>query len=128
MNKSLKPASFLLYLLMPLVFFLVGVYAAIWSGASANQMLASAAIVLGWGFGFGVAALILSLYLVRVLTHRRVILINWILLIVLLIFVGITQFRYKKRKKEETLGRVEKIMERDETPKSLHSHAWILIE
>ncbi len=101
MNKSLKPASFLLYLLMPLVFFLVGVYAAIWSGASANQMLASAAIVLGWGFGFGIAALILSIYLARALTHRRIILINWILLIVLIIFVGITQFRYKKRKNEQ---------------------------
>ena len=126
MNRSFKPASFVFYLLMLVVFFLVGVYAAIWSGAGENQMLASAAIVLGWGFGFGVIAFLVSFYLVRVTPHQRIVKINWVLLVALIVFVGITQIRYMQRQKEDSLGRFEKIMERDQTTKSLHHRAWIL--
>ena len=105
---------------------MVGVYAAIWSGAGKNQMLASAAIVLGWGFGFGVIAFLVSFYLVRVTPHQRIVRINWVLLVALIVFVGITQIRYMQRQKEDSLGRFEKIMERDQTTKSLHHRAWIL--
>ena len=111
---------------MLVVFFLVGVYAAIWSGAGENQMLASAAIVLGWGFGFGVIAFLVSFYLVRVTPHQRIVRINWVLLVALIVFVGITQIRYMQRQKEGSLGRFEKIMERDQTTKSLHHRARIL--
>ncbi len=95
------PARLAFYLLMLLVFFLMGLYVAGMLEAGKDQMLAGGAIVLGWGVMFGGIALLTSFFIPYMVTHRVIIKLNWILMILLLIFYGITHYRYLERQKEK---------------------------
>ncbi|MBT8274287.1 MAG: hypothetical protein KJO77_10800, partial [Bacteroidia bacterium] len=49
MKHIFKPYSFLLYFVMSLLGFIIGMFIAKWTGAGENQMMAGGAIVLGYG-------------------------------------------------------------------------------
>ncbi len=101
MKKLLKPASILFYLLCLPVFFIIGVYFAGLIDAGEGQGLAGGAIVLGWGVLFAGIAFIASFFVVYHIPHKKVILMNWILFILLLIGYGITHYRFKMREKKD---------------------------
>lgn len=99
MKKLLKPASLLFNLLSLLVFFIVGMYVAGWMEAGENQGLAGGAIVLGWGVLFGVIAFIASFFATYHLAHKKIIVGNWVLFVILLLGYGITHYRFMQRDK-----------------------------
>lgn len=99
MKKIFKPASLLFSFLAVLVLFIVGIYFAGLIDAGRNQGLAGGAIVLGWGVLFAGAALFISFFATYKLAHKKVVLGNWILLLLLLISYGITHYRYNQRQK-----------------------------
>ncbi|MGB1309404.1 MAG: hypothetical protein ACPG6B_10870 [Oceanihabitans sp.] len=101
MNKGFKPASIAFYVLMFIVFFFIGIYVAKFMDAGKNQMLAGGAIVLGWGVLFAGIALIASIFIAYYLQLKKIIKLNWALLILLLILYGITHYNYLERKKEK---------------------------
>jgi len=101
MKKLLKPASFAFYFLMLLVFFIVGIYVAKLIGAGKNQMLAGGAIVLGWGVMFAGGALLVSFFIVRYVSHKIIVRLNWILLVAIGILYGITHYQYLQREKQK---------------------------
>ena len=63
MNKLIKPASLLLYLLVILVFFMVGMTIAGVSGVADGQGLAGGAILFFYGVITAIIAFILSLFI-----------------------------------------------------------------
>lgn len=99
MKKTIKPASLLFSFLSVLVFFIVGIYFAGLIEAGKQQGLAGGAIVLGWGVLFAGIALVISFILTYKVEHRKIVIGNWILLVMLLIGYGITHYRYKQRQK-----------------------------
>lgn len=90
------------YIQSTLVSFVLGIYIAGMLGVGEGQMLAAAAIVLGWGLMFAVATLILSLIFINPIGNKAMKKVNWILLLALLILYGITHLNYLKRKKEKS--------------------------
>ena len=106
-----KPARIVFLLLVLIVSFIVGVYLAGMVGAGEGQMLAAAAIVLGWGFLFACIALIVAIFIARGAQTRSIIKANWGLLIFLLILYGITHYRYleKQKMKEAQVVTLEKL-------------------
>ncbi|SMO49556.1 hypothetical protein SAMN06265379_1028 [Saccharicrinis carchari] len=100
MKKLLKPASIAFYLLMFVLFFIVGVYVPILIGAGKNQMLAGGAIILGWGVMFAGIAFIASFFIVYYVPHKIIVKLNWLFLILLAISYGITHLRYLQRNKK----------------------------
>lgn len=103
MEKLYRPAGIVFYLLMFLVFFFVGVYTAGIVGAGKNQMLASGAIVVGWGVLFAVIAFVASFFIAHFLSHKLVRRLNWILLVLLIIAYGFTHLRYMEREKKKEI-------------------------
>ncbi len=99
MKKIFKPASLLFSFLCVLVFFIVGVYYAGFIEAGKNQGLAGGAIVLGWGVLFAAIALVLSFFATYKIAHKKIVIGNWILFVLLLIGYGITHYRYNQRQK-----------------------------
>tara|TARA_R110000850_G_scaffold150497_1_gene273193 strand:- start:91835 stop:92827 length:993 start_codon:yes stop_codon:yes gene_type:complete len=103
MKKILKPASLLFNVLTLLVFFLLGLFYAGLTGAGKNQGLAGGAIVLGWGVLFGGIAFITSFFITYKVEHKKIVIGNWVLFILLLIGYGITHYRFlQKQKLRET--------------------------
>ncbi|NBC64057.1 MAG: hypothetical protein GVY07_00160 [Bacteroidetes bacterium] len=84
MKKLIKPASLLLYLLMILVFFFVGVYYAVITGAAEGQGLAAGAIVVGYGVFTGFLALLVSFFIAYYASAKVVVRFNQVLAIILL--------------------------------------------
>ncbi|MCT8340993.1 hypothetical protein MG296_13090 [Flavobacteriaceae bacterium TK19130] len=101
MKKLIKPASVAFYILMALVFFIIGLYFAGYIGAGRNQGLAGGAIVLGYGVLFGGLAFIGSFFIAYHVAHKWIVRCNWILLVMLAIGYGITHYRFLQNKKEK---------------------------
>ena len=99
--KSPKPANIAFLLLVPVVSFVVGVYLAGIAGVGKGQMLAAAAIVLGWGFLFAGIAVFIAILIARSVQTHTLVKANWGLLILLLILYGITHYRYLERQKSK---------------------------
>lgn len=86
-NKLLKPASFLLYFLSLIVFFLGGMFYARFMDVAKGQGLAGGAIVLSYGLGFAFIALIIAFYIANNAAHKMVVLANKILFGVLVVLM-----------------------------------------
>ncbi|MDN3205597.1 hypothetical protein [Algoriphagus sediminis] len=113
MRKVFKPAPILFCFLSLVVFFFVGIYLAVLTGAGDGQMLAAGAIVLMWGVISAGIALVLSLFFAFNLPHRIIVKANWILLGLLLVFYAITHYRYSVRQEEQEQRRIEEEKERE---------------
>lgn len=107
MKNLLNPASIAFYFLMLIAFFFLGIYFAGFIEAGKNQGLAGGAIVLGYGVLFGGIAFIASFFIAYNLTTRKIVRLNWILLLLILIAYGITHYRYLERQKEDENEKVE---------------------
>ena len=94
MKNVLRPYSFLLYLLTLLVFFFVGIFYANFVDAGKDQMLAGAAIVLGYGAVTAFIALVLSIIFAIYSSRKRIVLLNKVLLVALFVFVGYFIWNY----------------------------------
>jgi hypothetical protein len=101
MKKIFKPASILFNILCLLVFFIVGMYFAALIEAGKNQGLAGGAIVLGWGILFAGIAFITSFFVTHKVEHRKIVIGNWILFVLLLIGYGVTHYRFMQRDKQQ---------------------------
>ncbi len=119
MKKGFKPASIAFYFLMLIVFFIIGIYIAGFVGAGKNQMLAGGAIVVGWGVLFAAIAFFASFFIVYYTQHRNIVRLNWILLVLLVILYGITQYRYIERQKEKKNEEVRKEQPQKKTTESV---------
>jgi hypothetical protein len=95
MKKPAKPASFLLYILAFIDFFLAGGFFVQLTGEAEGQGLAAGAIVFVYAVLFAVAALIASIFLVRYANHRSVVIANWLLLILFIIELGVIIYQVK---------------------------------
>lgn len=99
MNKFIKPASILFYLLSFLVFVILGASFAGITGAADDQGLAAGAIVLGYGIISGFVAIVASIVLVSRVSHKFVIIANRILFLLFLVLIAMLFVRQKMRKK-----------------------------
>ncbi len=102
-----KPASFLYYFLVIIVFFLLGLIYADLTGAGDNQGLAAAAIVLGYGAISAFAAFVISLFIAYRAEVRTIVVLNKILGVVAAGLIGYFVWNYytniyPKRKKSPT--------------------------
>ncbi|MEM6642656.1 MAG: hypothetical protein AAF616_06730 [Bacteroidota bacterium] len=95
-------------MLSTLVAFISGIYIAGSLGAGKGQMLAAAAIVLGWGFLTSIFALLLAILLASKIAPKLLVKVNWMLLFLLLSFVAIMQYRYMQRQKVKSSLNFEK--------------------
>lgn len=93
MNKLIKPACLLLYLLSILVFFFVGASGAGILGLAEGQGLAGGAIIFMYGVFVAALALISALIFGHNATIPNIIKVNKILGIVLLLFVAFFTYR-----------------------------------
>ena len=93
MKKIFKPANLAFIVLIPVVFFVIGIYLAGLFNAGRGQGLAAGAIVLGWGFITGLIAFILSFIMVKIGTHKQIVRLNIILLFAAIILFGISYVR-----------------------------------
>lgn len=98
-----KSARIVFYLLATIVTFIIGIYIAGMLGAGEGQMLAAAAIVIGYGIMAAFFALIASLLLVRVIPMATLVRVNWLLAAILLLLIGLTYIRFLEREKERAL-------------------------
>ena len=101
MQKFLKPACFLLYVLALLSFFVLGLLFAGWMDAGKNQGLAGGAIVLGYGIISSFLGLILSLFGAYHLKHRAIVKMNLALSLFLIASISIIFFNAKQRKSQD---------------------------
>ncbi len=107
MKAFFKPARIAFYVLMFVTFFFAGLYIAWLTDAGKYQGLAAGAIVLGWGVMFGGIALISSFFLAAIIPHRLLVRINWVILGLIIIFYGITHYRYIRRQNSTNQGVAE---------------------
>ncbi|MGD9488119.1 MAG: hypothetical protein AB7W47_08855 [Calditrichaceae bacterium] len=119
MKKGFKPAGIAFYFLTLIVFFIIGIYIAGFVGAGKNQMLAGGAIVVGWGVLFAAIAFFASFFIAYYAQHRNIVRLNWILLVLLVILYGITQYRYIERQKEKKNEEIRKEQPQKKTTKSV---------
>lgn len=99
MKKFLKGSSFVLYFLMIIVFFFVGVTWVIITGAAEGQGLAAGAIVIGNGVIFAFVALIASFVFVFYAPTQFVKKANIILVIALAVFIAYFTIRFFQRQR-----------------------------
>jgi len=97
MKKLLNPAKIAFNFLCLFVFFILGMYLAGIIGVAKNQGLAGGAIVLGWGILFAGTAFIGSFFIANRLPHKKIVRTNWILLLLLIIVMGFTTYRYLEK-------------------------------
>tara|TARA_R110002072_G_scaffold182067_5_gene338247 strand:+ start:7232 stop:8233 length:1002 start_codon:yes stop_codon:yes gene_type:complete len=116
MRNLFKPASFGLYVLLLLNFFILGMYVAGVLGVAKNQGLAGGAIVFGWGVIFAGIAFIGGLILVNYISTKRVVKINIILLIVLLLAVGTLYLINSNRVDNQQPDESKEIQKKTKTP------------
>jgi hypothetical protein len=101
MNKLIKPASLLLYLLTIIVFFVGGLFVSKFLGAGKGQMLAGGAIVLFYGLVTAGLAFIASLFVVRSLSHLTVVKINKVLGAIFIILASVVAYKISTREKND---------------------------
>lgn len=94
MNKFIRPASLLLYLMMFVDFFFVGAFVAGFIGATNGQGLAAGAIVLGYGILFAAIAQVAAFFIVQFVGRKQVKLVNGSLLIALVVFILVFIYRF----------------------------------
>ncbi|MDC8000487.1 hypothetical protein POV26_05535 [Aequorivita todarodis] len=99
MQKFFKPARIVFYLLMPVTFFIAGLYFAGLIDAGKGQGLAGGAIVLGYGVLFAGITFIASFFIAHFVRHKFIVYANFVLLIMVLLLYGITHYRYVQREK-----------------------------
>lgn len=97
MKNFFKPARIGFYILMLLVFFILGLFFAGYIEAGKNQGLAGGAIVLGYGVLFGGIAFVASFFIAHFLEISKLKIINWILLVLLLAACGYIYYEIKNR-------------------------------
>ena len=100
MKNFFKPARIGFYILMLLVFFIIGLYFAGYIEAGKNQGLAGGAIVLGYGVMFGGIAFVASFFIAHFLEIKKIKIINWAFLVLLLATYGYTHYKFNQRKTE----------------------------
>lgn len=98
MRKLFHPASVLLYFLAFFVFFFIGAYYAILSGASSGQGLAAAGIVVGTGILSAFAAFFAAMIAVSYIETANIRRLNWIMALILVVFIVVTTVRAIQRK------------------------------
>lgn len=111
MKKALTPSKIGFYILMLISCLLLGFFIAGFSGAGKNQGLAGGAIVLGYGVIAGAIGFIASFFIASIISKKALVLTNWVLLILILLMAGYTQYRFQERQKEKK--------EQQETPKRI---------
>jgi hypothetical protein len=116
MKKFTKPSSLAFIFLMPVVFFVIGIYFAGLIGAGQNQGLAAGAIVVGWGFLFGFVAFILSFIIVKKGKVRQTVRLNFILLLLAIILYGFAFLRFQQKQKENSNEKFELQPEKPTNP------------
>lgn len=95
MKNAFNPFSFLLYLIMSLLGFLVGLFIAKWTGAGKNQMLAGGAIVLGYGVVGWIVGLITALLTVNQLNRKEIIKSNKFFGVILALSIAFLVYQVK---------------------------------
>ncbi|WP_149276480.1 hypothetical protein [Pareuzebyella sediminis] len=107
-HKMLKPYSWLCYLLVPILFFFIGLSLAGFVGAGKGQGLAAGAIVLGYGVIGAAIGIVIALLLTSHLSRKTLIRLNGIVALSIAFFYGYYHIRYKardrERAQEEQLG------------------------
>lgn len=93
MNNIFKPASLLMYLLVFLIFFIVGMTFAGVAEVAKGQGLAGGAVVVFYGFYTAIIALVISLFIAHKTSEDTIIKINKIFGILLLIAVCMVIYR-----------------------------------
>ncbi|MEB2777203.1 hypothetical protein SYJ56_17945 [Algoriphagus sp. D3-2-R+10] len=97
MNKYIKPSSLAFYLLLFMVFFIIGAAAAGLSGVAKNQGLAGGAIVLGYGLITALGGIVLAILVISKASIDKIKKANWIILLILLLLLAFLSFRYKSK-------------------------------
>ena len=111
MKKALTPSKIGFYILMLISCLLLGFFIAGFSGVGKNQGLAGGAIVLGYGVIAGAIGFIASFFIATMISKKALVRTNWVLLILILLMAGYTQYRFQERQKEKK--------EQQETPKRI---------
>lgn len=93
MNRIFKPASLLMYVLVGLVFFVVGAAVSGVADVAKGQGLAGGAIVVYYGIVTAIVAFIASLFIAYKTSNDAVVRINKIFGVLLLLVVCIVVFR-----------------------------------
>lgn len=101
MKKLVKGSSLLLYLLTILVFFFVGIFYVMITGAAEGQGLAAGAIVIGNGIIFAFVALVAAIVLVYYAETPVIKKVNIILAFALVLSIGYLVFRNMQKEKPE---------------------------
>ncbi|MDO6437405.1 hypothetical protein Q4534_08315 [Cyclobacterium sp. 1_MG-2023] len=101
MRKALKGSSFLFYFLTILVFFVLGGLFSRYMGVGKNQGLAGGAIVLGYALTYAFGALIVAIILAGKLKTKIIVYTNFILFIVLTIFIFLGYKRHLEMEKNK---------------------------
>ena len=107
MKRYFRPSALLFYFLCGFVCFGLGIYVAGALGAGEGQMLAAAAIVLGWGFLTGLIGLVAAIVIARNRPTKGLIKLNAMLLAILVLLISITYYRYNERQKSKDSTPVE---------------------
>ena len=110
MKKIFKPASFLLYILSLIIFFVIGASIAGVTGAAEGQGLAGGAIVFFYGIIGSFLGLVLAIFICYKSTLKTVININKIfgLLFIVLVILGTYRFLEMQKAREEQKQEVPK--------------------
>ncbi len=103
-RKLTRPYSFIFYSLSLFVGFFTGGFYVIVTGAAEGQGLAAGAIAVFYAICFALGFILLSILLAYLLSRKIVIILNWILLVLLLICVGITINRFMEQNRSELLS------------------------
>lgn len=102
MKKFIKPASLVFLFLSSILFFILGMAYAGFSGAATGQGLAAGAIVVFYGFVFAFITFIAALFIVYYLPARTILISNRILLIAFVIIAGILTYRILTKERTST--------------------------
>ena len=101
-KRIFAASSFGLYILAFLLFFMVGLFAAMLFGAGKDQMLAGGPIVLFWGLIFAVLAVVASVILALHTSPKTIVTVNWVLLVIVVLLYGIGYYSFNKRSNNES--------------------------
>ncbi|PZX55840.1 hypothetical protein [Algoriphagus chordae] len=93
MNKYLKPSSIACYILLFIVFFIIGAATAGLSGVAKNQGLAGGAIVLEYGIMASFGGLALAIFLISKTSTSNIKKANWVILLIVLLTLAFLGFR-----------------------------------
>ncbi len=94
MNKYIKPSSLAFYLLIIILFFVIGAVLARVSGVAENQGLAGGAIILGYGLMAALGGIVLAFIVISRANIEKIKKANWIILLLVCAILAFLNFRY----------------------------------